>query len=408
MPVDFALESLIVYLEKQGKVAFHKHDAFQEHPVAVKDHQKYFAEHFVPVTQPEEQPKQERPPTRWWELNPWEPNPWELRPEERYAGLFAEANTDELLQFKKNMRISIQIAQQDYSIAKQKVAAQKALQVIAKANKDAAAYNAAEKDKIEFRSLAREYKRELIKHYAYRKQLLAELRKTPIKKLPKLPKLPKPKPLSPDSLQEEVEQFLRDTIPVGSYRIGKGASNPDRVVFEDGTSGIWKAKNKDYHAGGYKKEVAAYELSKIIGLSYLVPPTVLKNYDKTTGSLQKWVEETKDWTWGWEEKPKVDKNELSDAKLFDMLILNKDRHPGNVLLKDGHIVLIDHGGTLTDSLYLDEGGLFREGFFVKNHKTILLDLIKNEQEVRKQLSNLLDNREIDSLFKRAHKMLKKY
>ena len=35
--------NLIDFLEKQGKVAFHKHDGWQEHPVAVKDHQKYFA-----------------------------------------------------------------------------------------------------------------------------------------------------------------------------------------------------------------------------------------------------------------------------------------------------------------------------------------------------------------------------
>ena len=43
------LDKFIDFIEKQ-KVAFHKHEGFPEHPVAVKDHPRYFERaHHLPV-----------------------------------------------------------------------------------------------------------------------------------------------------------------------------------------------------------------------------------------------------------------------------------------------------------------------------------------------------------------------
>ncbi len=94
-------------------------------------------------------------------------------------------------------------------------------------------------------------------------------------------------------------------------------------------------------------EVAAYRLSKLLGLDN-VPPVVKRKIGGVTGTLQVWVENAMmerqrsseklqapsklPWTYQWQ-----------TLRLFDSLIDNYDRNAGNILIdSDWKLWMIDH------------------------------------------------------------------
>ncbi|GAB4108596.1 MAG: hypothetical protein Kow001_06500 [Acidobacteriota bacterium] len=101
------------------------------------------------------------------------------------------------------------------------------------------------------------------------------------------------------------------------------------------------------HRDDYRFEVAAYRLSRILGLR-LVPPTIIRRIGGKEGSLQAWVEDAAmektrrregrqppdEWYW---------MSQMLAMHVFDNLVGNVDRHQGNVLI-DGawEVWLIDH------------------------------------------------------------------
>ncbi len=94
-------------------------------------------------------------------------------------------------------------------------------------------------------------------------------------------------------------------------------------------------------------EVAAYRLSKLLGLDN-VPPVVKRHIGRDAGTLQLWVENAM------MEKERRAKKlqapgkmpwtyQLQTVRLFDNLIENSDRNPGNILIdSDWKIWMIDH------------------------------------------------------------------
>jgi hypothetical protein len=105
---------------------------------------------------------------------------------------------------------------------------------------------------------------------------------------------------------EAAEAFLRTAEVVSRKGIGTGITHPDRYTLSDGTrthDAVWKTIDEfkrgvtrleggavivDF-ADSYKHEIAAYELDKLLGTD-LVPATVERNFGRTRGSLQMWVE----------------------------------------------------------------------------------------------------------------------
>jgi hypothetical protein len=87
-------------------------------------------------------------------------------------------------------------------------------------------------------------------------------------------------------------------------------------------------------------EKAAYLVSKNLNFD-MVPPTIIREINGIPGSCQEFIQNAKS---GME----INANNLPAAEmlkldLFDFLVKNLDRHPGNYLLKGGSIVAIDHG-----------------------------------------------------------------
>ena len=99
----------------------------------------------------------------------------------------------------------------------------------------------------------------------------------------------------------------------------------------------------------YKRERAAYLVDKFLGFN-LVSPTTIRNIDGEVGSLQKFIFDAeelktlegfyyKEFNTRTEER----KQELIKLWIFDYIIWNKDRHGGNVLIKDKKVYAIDNG-----------------------------------------------------------------
>ena len=105
---------------------------------------------------------------------------------------------------------------------------------------------------------------------------------------------------------EAAEQFLRTAQVAKKKAIGVGITHSDQLTLRDGertAKAVWKTIDEskpgvtNFQGGGFavdfsdswKHEVAAYELDKLVGTG-LVPPTVERRFDRTTGSLQLWVE----------------------------------------------------------------------------------------------------------------------
>jgi hypothetical protein len=96
----------------------------------------------------------------------------------------------------------------------------------------------------------------------------------------------------------------------------------------------------------YLSELAAYELSRLLGLNF-VPP-VVKRKVKKMGSLQLWVEGATteaDRLRGDIEPPDAERfnQQVEVMRVFDNLIANTDRNPGNMIIDpDWRVWFIDH------------------------------------------------------------------
>jgi len=115
-----------------------------------------------------------------------------------------------------------------------------------------------------------------------------------------------PAPVTPLALEgEAAEVFLRTAEVLEMEDIPKGVTRPQCVKLSDGRLTLhaaWKTINehlaskkfsksrseRDFR-DTYKNEIAAYELDKLLGLSF-VPPTVERRLEGDLGSLQLWVE----------------------------------------------------------------------------------------------------------------------
>lgn len=108
---------------------------------------------------------------------------------------------------------------------------------------------------------------------------------------------------------EAAETFLREARIVDKKTLPVGITRSQRYTLTDGTRkarAVWKTIDEskpgvtNFQGGGFvvdfadswKHEVASYELDKLVGTG-LVPPTVERTFDRTTGSLQLWVEKAK-------------------------------------------------------------------------------------------------------------------
>ena len=120
-----------------------------------------------------------------------------------------------------------------------------------------------------------------------------------------------------------------------------GDSQPFAAVYKPaaGESPLW-----DFPTGQlYRREVAAYRLSRLLGWNF-VPPTVVRDGPHGTGSLQLYVEHDPRSHFFEQREDSALLPQLHRITVFDYIANNADRKGGHCLLDaQGRIWGIDHG-----------------------------------------------------------------
>ncbi len=201
-------------------------------------------------------------------------------------------------------------------------------------------------------------------------------------------------------------QFLSGSNYTLLARVVKESLQVD-VVYKPlrGEQPLW-----DFPSGSLaKREVAAFEVSEILGWD-LVPPTVFrkKNAPLGPGSVQQFIEHDPEYHYfRFDEE---DKQRLRPVALFDLLINNADRKGGHVLADSNHhLWLIDHGicfhseSKLRTVIWDFAGEEIPENLLV-DLKRFADDLEKRE-EAYVRLSPMLQTGEIMAMQQRARSLL---
>jgi hypothetical protein len=232
---------------------------------------------------------------------------------------------------------------------------------------------------------------------------------------------PEGAPLPFESTAEALE-YLRTARVVSNERAPGGINGARKVLLEkDGirAHAIFREvaieKFLEKFQGGriapffrdhYVNEVAAFELSELLGL-HTVPPTVLRRWRDTDGSLQLWVEgvlseeevEAREAQPVWRIKRGM---QVTCMRLFDLLINNTDRNLGNFLTDDtGRIWYVDHTRTFSRVRELAEPEI---------HLAIpreLLERLKElpDAELTRVLCDYLPKSEIQALLERRRQLV---
>lgn len=165
----------------------------------------------------------------------------------------------------------------------------------------------------------------------------------------------------------------------------------------------------DFPAGSLsRREVAAYELSELLGWE-LVPPTIFRRKGPLgAGSLQQYIEHNPEYHYF--NFSVEDRQLLRPVALFDLLINNADRKGGHILkAADGHLWLIDHGvcfhaeDKLRTVVWDFAGEPIPQDLRSDLHH--LIDLEEKEQLVTQKLSELLRKGDITALLLRARHLV---
>lgn len=160
----------------------------------------------------------------------------------------------------------------------------------------------------------------------------------------------------PFRTEEEVLEFLREATVVSLEDVSVGTARTKKVLLEGNgvrTHASFRHVYKHVEVGSwgfvdsYQSEVAAYELSRLLGLDR-VPPTVVRRVRRKRGSLQLWIEGSmtdadrrhRGLT---PPDPSSFEAQLAILGVFDNLIANGDRNPGNLVIDAAwRVWFIDH------------------------------------------------------------------
>jgi len=222
---------------------------------------------------------------------------------------------------------------------------------------------------------------------------------------------------------EDVERFLATAEIVDREKVTVGITRPQRLTLTDGElsmDAVWKTvdvfrprqKMADGHVqlgfrDSYRGEVAAYELSEVLGLD-IVPPTIEREIDGDRGSLQVWLENCIS------ERERKEKDlhapdleawnrQMATVRLFHQLIHDTDFNNVNNILIDG-----DYRVWIIDSsrcFYLDRE-LRNEEALTRFSRSLLERLGALDKKLLKDaLGEWLSGTQIKALLQRRDQIL---
>jgi hypothetical protein len=149
------------------------------------------------------------------------------------------------------------------------------------------------------------------------------------------------------------EKRMASSPVTGQKDLGGGINTTQIVTFADGSKGIFKPKDGEYQGAiregitdhQMERELAAWQVAKIVGMHDLVPASVKRTLGDSVGALMEFrVGKIANNIWE-ADKQYDGKTDSQRAAMFDYVIGNTDRHGGNWLVNEntGKLSLIDHG-----------------------------------------------------------------
>lgn len=224
-----------------------------------------------------------------------------------------------------------------------------------------------------------------------------------------------------------IESCLLEGEVVKKVKVLRGATDPLRILIDcDGEQRSAVFKSVDEHHRGitrfefgdpeinfsdsYKYERAAYLLDRELGLN-MVPVAVLRPFKGDRGAFVDWIENASHLVKMKQQPTGPQVAHLAQQKhlmrLFDALILNVDRRPGNWLVDNENwkLYLIDHSRSFRVKEDLPEE-------FLDDHSRLSQDLYQrlqalDEARLTELLKDLLSKAQISSLLARRDGIVEK-
>jgi len=224
--------------------------------------------------------------------------------------------------------------------------------------------------------------------------------------------------------RESIEEFLLNADIIKSEDVGEGVTKPLKVYLRLGDAeakGVWKNPEgiQDGFLEGWKYEIAAYNMDKLLGLN-MIPPTVERELKGKKGSLQYWVTAEFSLLDVMEENIRMpsDTRELREkmkylARVFDSLIANEDRTQQNILYtKDWRTILIDHSrafrssGKFNKKLMYGRDGIKGDNPFRRLPREFVEKIEQlNFEQIKNAVNNYLTEKEIKAILIRKKLIL---
>lgn len=229
----------------------------------------------------------------------------------------------------------------------------------------------------------------------------------------------------PFTYVHEILDFLKTAQIKEIMEISTGVTKPKKLLLEKGgikchaifhykhyVSRRETLKNDQvvwYFRDTYLNQVAAYEMSRMLGISN-VPPTVLRKVDGQEGSVQIWIENSVN------ERDRRAKNispsnedlidlNIYDMRVFDNLINNIDRNLTNIVFDpEWRVFFIDHTRAFGRSLQLPDPKRLRKCSRPLWEKLQSLDKNLVEEKLKPYMGPI----EISRIFDRRDEIVKHF
>lgn len=129
------------------------------------------------------------------------------------------------------------------------------------------------------------------------------------------------------------------------YRVD--LANGKRAIFKPSDGEEWDLHPNVPRGSYYRRETAASDVARVLGMDDVVPRTVTREIGGKTGSVQEMVANAVPARiLPISQRMGNDDKALNQAVAFDYLMGQADRHPGNWMLQQGKLKLIDNGLSL--------------------------------------------------------------
>lgn len=223
--------------------------------------------------------------------------------------------------------------------------------------------------------------------------------------------------------KEQIKVFLQTAKVIGEKGTNKGVTHPYRLTLTDGTithdasfQAIDEhAAEKKFESGkvefafvdSYKYNIAAYRLSEILGVDYMLPVYVERKWKGMTGSLSWWLPVKMDEAERMEKNiaaPDTEKwnNQMYRIRVFDELVYDTDANLTNVLIgEDWTIWRIDftRAFRINKNLHDPKNLVKCDRQFFAKLKTL------NADDVAEKTKGYLNKAEVNSMMARRDKIV---